>query len=504
MNKLLLLPILVPFVTAILCIFLWRKTGIQRILSLLGAACLLISAVVLDSAVWHLGIQSTQLGNWPAPFGITVVCDLFSAVMVTLAAIVGLTVMVFSLETIDEKRESFGYYPLLNILLMGICGAFLTGDIFNLYVWFEVMLIASFVLLELGGERAQLEGAVKYVTLNLMSSALFLTGVAILYGISGSLNMAEISVRLSRGADPGLVNAVAVMFFLAFGIKAAAFPLFFWLPASYHTPPSPVSAFFGGLLTKVGVYALIRVFTLMFIQEPLHIHKVILICGGFTMLTGVLGAMSQMDFRRLLSFHIISQVGYMLMGLGLFTHLALTGTVFFMAHNIVAKTNLFFVSGITYRLKGTYDLKRLGGIYTSYPLLSLLFFISAFALAGIPPLSGFWAKFILIKAGIVEKNFIIAAVALVVSLFTLYSMTKIWNEVFWKKAPDQNSIPDEVPGASAKSRVWVMLLPVIFMAALNVAMGVFAQSAVEIAGKAAAQLMDPSAYIRTVLGGGFS
>ena len=188
--------------------------------------------------------------------------------MVVMAGLVGLATMVFSLGGIDEKRESFGYYPLLNILLMGVCGAFLTGDIFNLYVWFEVMLMASFVLLVLGGGKDQLEGAVKYVTLNLMSSALFLTGVAILYGICGSLNMAEISLLLKKGESSGLTTAVAMMFFLAFGIKAAVFPLFFWLPASYHTPPAPVSAVFAGLLTKVGVYALIRVFTLIFLQEP--------------------------------------------------------------------------------------------------------------------------------------------------------------------------------------------------------------------------------------------
>jgi multicomponent Na+:H+ antiporter subunit D len=239
--------------------------------------------------------------------------------------------VVYSFASIDVQRESFGYYPLLHILLMGVCGAFLTGDIFNLYVWFEVMLIASFVLLALGGERAQLEGAIKYVTLNLISSAFFLTAVGILYGMIGTLNMADLARQLSTVAQPGLVMTLAMLFFVAFGIKAALFPLFFWLPASYHTPPVIVSALFAGLLTKVGVYALVRVFTLLFIRDSSYIPTLILVVAGLTMVTGVLGAVAQNEIRRLLSFHIVSQIGYLLMGLGLFTPLVLAGTVFLWA-----------------------------------------------------------------------------------------------------------------------------------------------------------------------------
>lgn len=224
------------------------------------------------------------------------------------------------------------------ILLMGVNGAFVTGDLFNLYVWFEVLLTASFILLALGGERPQLEGSIKYVALNLLSSALFLAGIGILYGMAGTLNMAELANVVKDGERGGLVTMVAVMFMMAFGIKAGMFPLYFWLPASYPTPPAAVSALFSGLLTKVGVYSLIRVFTLIFTNDPEFLHGLILAGAGLTMLSGVLAAAAQYEMRKILAVHIVSQIGYIVMGLGLFTPLALAGTVIYLAHNIIVKT----------------------------------------------------------------------------------------------------------------------------------------------------------------------
>ncbi|MDQ4147290.1 MAG: Na+/H+ antiporter subunit D, partial [Pseudomonadota bacterium] len=400
MKNILVLPILIPLLTAVISLLFRHHRRLQRGLNLAGAAALLGVALGLLYIVWSDGIQAVQLGNWPAPFGITFVADLLSAIMVALTALMGLAVAVYSLANMDAQRERFGYYPLLHILLMGVCGAFLTGDIFNLYVWFEVLLIASFVLLALGGERAQIEGAIKYVTLNLISSAFFLAAVGILYGMVGTLNMADLARRLPEIPQTGLVTALAMLFLVAFGIKAAVFPLFFWLPASYHTPPVAVSAIFAGLLTKVGVYALIRVFTLLFVQDVGYTHTLILIVAGLSMVTGVLGAVAQNEFRRILSFHIVSQIGYMLMGLGLFSSLALAGSVFYIIHHIIVKTNLFLVSGVAHRLGGTYELKKLGGLYSAYPFLALLFLVSALSLAGLPPFSGFFAKLALVQAGL--------------------------------------------------------------------------------------------------------
>ena len=494
MNSLIALPILIPLLVGALCVVVWRYVTAQRILTLAGSIVYLAVAVVLLERVASEGIQAVQKGAWIAPFGITIVADMFSAVMIATTGVVTLVIVVYSLGSMDRARESWGYYPLFNILIMGVSGAFLTGDIFNLFVWFEVLLISSFVLLALGGERAQLEGAIKYVTLNLVASAFFLAAVGILYAMAGSLNMADLSQRLGDVAQPGLVTTLAILFLVAFGIKGAIFPLFFWLPASYHTPPVAISGIFGGLLTKVGVYALIRVFTLLFLNNVDYTHTIILWVGAITMVTGVLGAVAQYEFRRLLSFHIVSQIGYMVMGLGFFTPLALAGTVFFIVHNIFVKTNLFLVSGVSHRFHGTYDLKKLGGIYRSHPWVSMLFLLSAFSLAGVPPLSGFFGKLVLVKAGLGLEQFVVVAAALGVSLLTLFSMTKIWAEAFWKPLPDGTAV--NAPG----SGMALMLGPIVTLAVLAVVMGVAAGPFFELAQQAGDQLTNPEPYIRAVLG----
>jgi multicomponent Na+:H+ antiporter subunit D len=499
MKWLLVLPIIIPLMTAALSLLVWRSRALQRLLGTAGALALLASALLLLLWVSEDGIQATQIGDWPAPFGITLVADQFSAIMVTLAGFMGFAVVVYSLASIDARRETFGYYPLLLILLMGVCGAFLTGDLFNLYVWFEVMLMASFVLLGLGGERAQIEGAIKYVTLNLVSSALFLAAVGILYGLVGTLNMADLAVKLREASEPELTTTVALMFLVAFGIKAAAFPLFFWLPASYHTPPVAVSAIFSALLTKVGVYSLIRVFTLLFVDDPGYTHSLILIIGALTMVTGVLGAVAQYDFRRLLAFHIISQIGYLLMGLGLLTTSALAGAVYFMVHVVFAKSALFLVSGVVYRLRGTYDLKKLGGLYLSRPGLALLFLVPALSLAGIPPLSGFFAKLALIQAGLASEQYAIVAAALGVSILTLFSMIKIWTEAFWKKAPSAET-DDNRALALSPVAASVLLAPIVSICFLIVGIGLAADVLFHFAFAAGRQLLNPQGYIQAVLG----
>ena len=499
MNTVVAWPIFIPLLSGVITLMFWRSRRWQRRLTLLGTALLLIASIALLLRTWQDGFVVLQPGSWPAPFGITLVADLLSAIMVVITGLLGFGIAIYSQSTIPSGHEKFGYHPLLHLLLAGVAGSFLTGDIFNLFVWFEVMLLASFALLTLGGERAQMEGAIKYVTLNLFSSAIFLSAIGLTYGLTGTLNMADLGAKLAQVEHRGMVNVVALMFMISFGIKAAAFPLFFWLPASYHTPQVAVSAIFAGLLTKVGVYALYRLFTLVFVGDVAFTHNILLWSAALTMLTGVLGAAAQFEFRRILSFHIVSQIGYIMLGLALFTPLAIAGGIFYLVHNIIAKTNLFLLSGVTYRLLGSHDLSKLGGVYRERPGIAILFLISALGLAGIPPLSGFFAKFLVIKAAVEIESWMAVIVALSVSFMTLYSMLKIWIQVFWKALPE--GVDGSRLAASHKDpgMIW-LLIPIVFFAALVVIFGVWAEPLYEISRLAATQLLNPAGYIEAVLG----
>ena len=496
MSWMLSLPILIPFLTGVLA-FLLREQRAGAGISVIGCVILLAASAVLIGHVLDKGVVAGQMGNWPAPFGITLVADLLSAVMVVITAITGLAVSIYALAEINRRKEYLGYHALFQVLLAGVCGAFLTGDLFNLYVWFEVMLISSFGLLILGGSKAQIDGGIKYVTLNLVSTILFLSGVGLLYGLTGTLNMADLALAVDQVENQGLLTVIAVMFMIAFGVKAAVFPLFFWLPAAYHTPSFSVSAVFAGLLTKVGVYALIRMFTLVFDHDVGYTHTILLWVAGFTMVTGVLGAAAQSDFRKILSFHIVSQIGYMILGLALYTPLALVGAVFYLVHHIVVKANLFLISGVAEKLTGSTELKEIGGLYKSAPLLGILFLIPAFSLAGFPPLSGFWAKYILVKASLDIEMWIIAGVALFVGLLTIYSMTKIWAQAFWE--PHPYGLEPKLSILTPEQR-WSYLLPIAFLATLTIIIGFYPEPFVQFAERSAAQLLDPAPYIEAVLG----
>ena len=498
MSWLLATPLVLPFLTAVLA-FLTRFGRAGRIVSVLGNGALLAAAAVLMGQVLDEGVIAGQMGSWAAPFGITLVADYLSAVMVVISAITGLAVSVYALSDIDERKEHLGYHALFNILIGGVTGAFLTGDLFNLYVWFEVMLIASFGLLILGGSKEQIDGGIKYVTLNLISTILFLSGIGLLYGLTGTLNMADIARVLPEVENQGLVTVIAMMFMVAFGVKAAVFPLFFWLPASYHTPAFSVSAVFAGLLTKVGVYSLIRMFTLIFTDDTGFTHEILLWIAGFTMLTGVLGAAAQNDIRKILSFHIVSQIGYMILGLALYTPLAIAGAVFYLVHHIVVKANLFLIAGVVERTAGSTELARIGGLYKAAPFLAVLFFVPAFSLAGFPPLSGFWAKYVLVAAALEDQAWVIAGVALLVGLLTIFSMTKIWAEAFWKPHPD-----DTEPALATLPLVdrRQLLLPIGSLAVMTLVIGFFPEAFVTFAKVAADQLLNPVAYTTAVLGAG--
>ncbi|MBT8371183.1 MAG: Na+/H+ antiporter subunit D, partial [Deltaproteobacteria bacterium] len=432
----------------------------------------------------------------PAPFGICLVADYLSAAMVLITAVIHTAVTAYARHDIDSGQVRTGFYPFMQMLTAAVCGAFLTGDLFNLYVWFEVMLMASFGLLVMGRSPGRLTGGVKYVTVNLISTLFFITAIGLIYGLTGTLNMADLHAKAAEVENTALLNAAAMLLMIAFGIKAALFPLFFWLPAAYHTLPVSVSAFFAGMLSKVGVYALIRMFTLVFTASTEVTHATLLVVAALTMLFGVVGAASQMEMRRILSFHIISQVGYMVLGLALFTPLALAGAIVYLVHHIIVKANLFLVSGLVQQAGGTFNLKRIGGLYKTNGLLAIGFIIPAFALAGFPPLSGFWAKLLIIKASLESQQYVLAVLSALVGLLTVFSMIKIWSEAFWKPAPTG----EQVSPTNSPLSPW-MLVPVLSLALVTVLMGLCMEPVIRFSMSAAGQLMDPRVYIEAVLGG---
>ncbi len=497
----LVLPIVLPFLAAALAMLAWRWVAVQRWLGVAGAIAQLAAGIALLVTVLDDGIQVVQVGNWPAPFGITLVADLLSAALIVTTGGLGVAVAVASFTGIDNRRESFGYYPLLLVLLVGIGGAFLTGDIFNLFVWFEVMLIASFVLLALGGERAQLEGAIKYVTINLIGSAMFLSAAGILYGLTGTLNMADLSVRLDALNSPILETTVAMLLLVVFGINAAIFPLFSWLPASYHTPPSVVSAIFAGLLTKVGVYALFRTFTLLLPAQELGMQPLLVGIAALTMLAGALGAVTQRDLRRLLSFLVVSGVGFMLMGLSLFTAVAIGAGVFYLLQDAVAKTAFFLVAGLMRRIGGSFDLDELGGLSRASPVVIPLFAIPALSLAGIPPMSGFVAKIGLVTAGFAVGEWLLVGAALLASFLTLLAVARAWAAAFWKTPPEGLSLPIEGRATRTVDRL-AFIVPTAALVAVLVLIGLVAEPIVAFSLQAGEQLADPSLYVDAVLGPG--
>ncbi|WP_420564778.1 proton-conducting transporter membrane subunit [Thalassobaculum sp.] len=495
MSWLLVAPILLPLLGAIVAALFGRRRALARGTVVAVCALMTASAVALMVEVWRAGMLSMAVGSWVAPFGIVLAADHLSAILTVITGITGLAVSIYAIADIDRAREARGYHALFLVLLAGVNGAFLTGDLFNLYVWFEVMLIASFGMIALGRTREELDGAVRYLALNMVATLMFLMAIALLFGSTGTLNLAHLYIVVSSGQAEGAVLAAGLLLAMAFGMKAAVFPVFFWLPASYHTPAFAVSAIFAGLLTKVGVYALIRVFTLVFAGQEALVQAVFWPVAAATMVVGVLGAASQSEIRRILSFHIVSQIGYMLVGLALLTPIALTAAVFYLIHHIVVKANLFLVAGVIHRYCRTNDLARTGGLVGRAPWLAVLFLVPALSLAGIPPLSGFWAKLLVVQASIDAADLAMAAIALVVGLFTVYSMIKIWNEAFWKAPPEA-----AVAATASGSQIRILCAPVAMLAILTICVGLGAGPALELAERASAELLDPVGYARAVLG----
>ncbi|MFZ6762041.1 proton-conducting transporter transmembrane domain-containing protein [Pseudoroseomonas sp. WGS1072] len=480
-----LAPVALPLGGAALAALLGARPAAQRGVTAVALLALLLGAAALLARVLSAGPIVTAFGGWPAPFGVVFSADPLGAALVLVSAFVACAALLFGRAALRRSQEKAGFHPLFLGMMAGVNGAFLTGDIFNLYVWFEVMLVTAMGLLLLDRSRAQLDGTLRYAAMNILGTILFLTAVALLYGLTGTLNLAELAVLLPQMPPSAGLTVAAFLLLAGFGIKAGFFPLFFWLPASYHTAPIVVAAAFAGLLTKVGVYACLRILPMVLPAVP-GLREVMLGMAAATMLAGVLCAFAQWDIRRLLGFSIVSGVGQMLMGLALATPKGLTGAVFYMLHHIVVMAALFLLAGAIRRACGSYDLRRCGGLMRRRPALAALFAVAALSLAGMPPFSGFWAKLLVIDASLRAGHLWLAGMALLVGLLTLYCMATVWIEAFWKDAPPRRP---EGPPARPRAVPAPMLWSIGLLAALTLAMGLLVEPVSRFSALAAAPLL---------------
>lgn len=485
-DLLIVASLLLPVTGAILCLA-FRGSFLPALLSsALGFA----SALALVGMTAGGKVFALHVGNWPAPYGVVMVVDGFAALMLAVCQLILIAALVFSVTSLPPRYKRRHLYPLLCTLGLGANGAFLTGDLFNLYVWFEVLLLSSFAIMAMVPGKEARAATWRYVVINLIASLLFLIAAGLIYGKTGTLNFADLHRLFQSSESSFLIKSSSAILFGAFGIKAALIPLAFWLPKSYPQLPPAISALFAALLTKIGLYALFRVFGMVFVIDGKFPHQdVLFYLAMITMLGGVLGAVAQNDMRRILSFHIISQVGYMALALALYSPLAITAGIFYLIHHIVVKGNLFLVTGLVEAHAGSSDLGKTQGIVRSSPMIAALFAVPALSLAGLPPLSGFFAKFGLLKASLTQQEWVAAIAIVLVGLLTIFSMLKIWAAAFWGE-----------PEGPRKSPPKINLATSALLALVTVALGLAAGPLFVLAKDAAHTLHHPAAYLEAVLG----
>ncbi|HHG90178.1 MAG TPA: Na+/H+ antiporter subunit D [Devosia sp.] len=428
----LILPVVIALMAGALLLVLRHSRGSQSGFAILAVVAIIVVEIDLFWKVLETGPLAMTMGNWLPPFGISFAADLMGAGFALAASVVTLVVLVFFQAEIVPREQRHGFYPLVLLLLAGVTGAFLTGDLFNLYVWFEVMLIASFGLMIIGGRKIQLDGAVKYGFLNFLATTFFLVGLGYLYGLLGTLNMADISL-VAPEADKRAMTGIAALFLLAFGMKAAAFPVNAWLPASYHTPDAAVSALFAGLLTKVGVYALLRIMIALLPASRDVLDPVLTAIAVSTLLVAPLGALAQTNLRRALGFIVIGGIGAVFAGMALPTVVGVAGAIFYAFHSILTMSALYLVSGLVERVTQATDTRQMGGVYAASSPISIMFLILIFGAAGLPPFLGFWPKLLLAQGAIENADWLLLFAVLANSILTSIAGTRLWAHIFWRQ-----------------------------------------------------------------------
>ncbi len=497
-------PSILTLLGGSLCLMTRKNTRSQPIIAMIFLTLLVAANIGLLARVLDKGVITMVMGNWLPPFGIAFTVDALGAGLSLIASVVALCAGIYGTVSVDASGRRYGFYPFLLLLMTGVCGAFLTGDIFNLYVWFEVLLISSYGLIVLGNDRIQLDGAVKYGVLNLIGTNLFLIATGLIYGMFGTLNMADLAIRISAMENPasGTLATVAALYLLAFAMKAAAFPVNFWLPASYHTPNVVVSAVFAGLLTKVGVYALIRVFVLLLPASRAYMADLIGWIAIGTMLVGVFGALAQTEVRRLFGYLVIAGIGSMLAGIAVGTTLAISGAIFYAIHSIIVMTALYMAAGVMRLMGGSYSLRELGGLYAASPAFAAVFLVLGFAVSGLPPFSGFWPKIMLVDAALGAGRGWLAATILVSGFLTTLAIGRIWIFAFWRGGPegtpDGAAVAVTSPAVELSSpAIW---LPIGLLTALVIGFGLQPEWMMQLSARGASSVAEPLGYLRSVFG----
>ncbi|MDN4069024.1 Na+/H+ antiporter subunit D [Paenibacillus vini] len=489
MNNLLIAPVVLPLIIGMVLIIFHTNIKLQRVLSLIALLATTAVSVLLINQIHHHGIQTLQLGGWEAPYGISFVGDMFSALLLLATSIVAVCCLIYAFTTMGRKQQKLYFYPLFLFLVTGVNGSFLTGDLFNLYVFFELFLVSSYVLITFGGEKRQLRESLKYIFTNIISSAFFLMGVAYLYSITGTLNLADLSLKIAEVGQDGLITTVAFLFLIVFALKAGLL-LFFWLPGSYSVPPTAIAAIFAALLTKVGIYAIFRMFTLIFYHEPQITHWFIGILAALTMILGGLGAIGFWDLKKILTYNVVISVGFIMAGLVSLTSAGITGSIYYLIHDMIIKALIFLIGGTVIHLTGTSGLKEISGLIRRHPGLGWMFFIAALSMVGIPPLSGFLGKVFITRGTFEGGYFWLGAVGLVASLFILYSMMKLFMNAFW----GEMKLSEEEELGTTKG----LILPIVLLTVVSLALGIGAEGIAGYVAQAAEELLNPSLYIQAV------
>jgi multicomponent Na+:H+ antiporter subunit D len=500
MTWLVPLPVVMPLLGAAVALLIRRHPNLQRGVSLLVLSATLTVASTLLALTVNGDPLVVTVGGWAAPLGIVLVADRLAALMLVVSSAVTLCVLVYSIgqgmADGDGATPVSVYHPAYLILTAGVTNAFLAGDLFNLYVGFEILLAASYVLITIGATESRIRDGTTYVVVSLLSSLIFLTAIGLIYAATGTLNMAQLAGRLHALPD-SLQLALQSMLLLAFGIKAAIFPLSAWLPDSYPTAIAPVTAVFAGLLTKVGVYSIIRTQTLLFPDGPGA--NVLLVAAVLTMIIGILGAVAQSDIKRLLSFTLVSHIGYMLFGIGLVSNAGLGGAIFYVVHHIIIQTTLFLAAGLIERRGGTTTLDRLGGLARLAPVLGVLFFLPALNLAGIPPFSGFLGKLALLQAGVANGGalaWLLVGGSVVTSLLTLYAIGRVWNLAFWRAPHVETPVAEAVMPGPMLPRL--MVAATLALVVLSTGLTVVSGPLTDVTTRAATDLLGRQPYVRAV------